>query len=107
MTLDGAMSSQLSLAHRREPQVVYLVEADLRADPPGKGLRWGWSTKLTKILFLCRLRPTQEAIRPARCPDDFGSLPGLIRLPGSLILGRMSGIDLPVVGFLRAAQHKG
>jgi hypothetical protein len=45
--------------------------------------------------------------RPARCPDDFGSLPGLIRLPGSLILGRMSGIDLPVVGFLRAAQHKG
>jgi hypothetical protein len=40
--LDGNEMSQLSsLAHRREPQVICLVEADLRANRPGRTLRWG------------------------------------------------------------------
>jgi hypothetical protein len=34
MTLDGMRPIQLSLAHRREPQVIFLVEADFRANRP-------------------------------------------------------------------------
>jgi hypothetical protein len=34
--IDDLGRYEVSLAHRREPQVIYLVEADLRANRPGR-----------------------------------------------------------------------
>jgi hypothetical protein len=60
----------MSLAHRREPQVIYLVEADLRANRPGRTPAMGSVHEVYEKPFPVSIATDQDADAPR---DALGS----------------------------------